>query len=1445
MDVEPFERLQNDASCMASLAKGLVAGPMEVMESICKFVINAEKSDELSDEGKIQILKSMKGICRSLSKSIDEKYGLTAAFKSELRGSELEKARMLFYYTVMKAFRNEMEKRRHRNPDSEHDAVRKMKLQLMNLDKEISQLKQQLSLYNRVKKRINQSKLSTQGIDENRTDVEKNLFQRDFRTMMIAIQTMLRQHNIATTRHVKKLETKNDIASKAIFDATENINSQLLHRILEKSNWYKDETISSESATPSEVVDASKICDENVKATETTESLAKDEMVVSDVASAKTIVDTSDKHVDAVCEVTPKDAYDSEVVEQVDDELDATGVDKGVESEAALVAGSEPLSVTAEDLVSELPNPEADAEVILAQEAEQISPISHEAVDAAVEHDEPAAPMGEDVNDKSVTEEVEPSAMLSEEAVEEEKTTAEVEEVATEVKEAAMVSKAVIKRDISISMQSTIDHNADEDIVATNSMESVNQEMAGVSNLAVDSASDDAVEESVDENVDSVENTPVLETPEPLNATLERSDEPTEDVPEVANEISESVVANETSEEIVANETSEEIVANEISEEIVSNEISEEIVANEISEEIVANEISEEIVANEISEETAANEISEETAANEISEEVVANESFDVDTTNVASCPSPDLAEVCDMSSGETCELSAPEENAMPIAEEESVIPLSTRNDTLSEPAEVSMPPHPQASPLPENSSSSVPVGMPMESDVTPVESTSLALDTDLDIITNTDAEEPTQETERTADEETDVNYSMEDDVSERVDNEVSATTITINKNPSLFKIKLEIDTNELWNEIQNLKRDIVDLKDTLVSLKSRVNVPESGDKMVDEIPPLSEAEAVDDNADAAIIDNTVTETSNNENVSFVEREITMVDESPLEEGSHMAVVDDTNVEEPSQTPANVLEGELHEDVETELVTDPNESLENVVDSEVEESKEDLETLKPEDANLVAGDSEGSCNAESTNDKSDSPENDTDIVVSPVEESELELNNLVVELDKSNGDFVGGARDVDTPYHSAFFDVPSTPVESLTPTPYEQPNQTIYFDAETFGSYITAASAEVAENKDSLTTPNIEAALDVTENADGNANELMSNENSLETAITNETTATDANEHGEVEPITEETNISDEPEITNADCDLEAEMLHETEEQAEITVESEEIDETVNAEVDTISAVEKEANAHEMHHDSLSDVPSTHGDANEGLASVESTDNLLTKEEDIIAPGADETERGDITRPTSSDNCPKPTERTEEAASTSVMGVENTARSDILDDDEFVKEIIDELGSLDKADDEALLRELEELYTIMTQQLVYGTTTGSLDDEASSCMSLEASDNEEEFDNGRFKQRKAGRISDPSNVAEYASEDLKNTRALNQYNDEESTSFFNGLGATAAVQEENTVTTKGLPFFVGIFSQIPQLSQPISTETIEKQYEEFKQFQAFISLSSRKNQNEV
>ncbi|GBE61482.1 hypothetical protein, conserved [Babesia ovata] len=1457
---------------MGSLAKGVVSGPMDVLESICKFVTNAEKSETLSDEGKVRILKSMRGICQSLSKSMDNKYGLSASFKSELHGyaplpflsspcsSDLEEARMSFYNTVINAIRNQMEKRRHLNPDSEHDAMRKMKLQLMNLDMEISQLKQQLSLYNRVKKRINQNKLSKQDIDENTSDLEKNIIQRDFRTMMIAIQAMLRQHNISTTRHVKKLETKNDIASKAIDETTENINRyiQLLYKIAEKSNSYPDEMKPNEPAVESEAVAASKNYDENIKPLETTENLAKDDMVESDVADIKESTDTSDKRVDIGPEVTPTMTTVQEIMKPIEGESDAIPIVEDVESKSVIVAETESQSVPSEDLVSEVSIHEAEVPVIQAPEIEKISVISHEAVASAVEHDERAASNVENVDDTFTAAEIDetdvssPSiivdatadqvtadvvdvakdyleglikpaetqaeqSVIRSEAIEiDEETTTEVEEVETEAKEVAMVSKAVTKKHISISLQSTIDDNADEDGVDPNLIEKQNIEMTGEKSITVDSDFVQGIEMSMNGSVDSVEDRTVSEAPEVINANLERSDELTPEVNEnLGTESSvevEHIVTNETPEDVNEN------VANENSEEVYEN------VANENSEEVYEN------VDNETSVEVSEN---------------VDNESFGVDSANKMLPPLASPIEVVEVSSESNYTPIALERSDMPISGENTDIQTGSQENNLSEPTEVSMPPQPQASPLPDATSLPIPVGMPTEPDGTYTESTPVASDVRLDGITSNDTGMSPLETERTTEEDTEVNYNLKDEIYRNMDNEITIRTTHLLKKSPVLKINLEIDTHELWDELQNLRKDVVDLREELMNLKTRSNVHQRGDNVADDITLLPESETGSNEACDVSNANGVTEIHDetpNENALSVESQITE-DAALIDAASITPTMDESNVDEELYEPGeNVPDRDLYESAYMDIIVEPNEGVDTLLQLDEEQNKQSVETVNTDNDNLVMDASQDRTNVVGTNCNVSSPENDTKVVNSLHHERTDAPNNpnkLVVRLDKGIADFVSVGRPFGTPYPSAYFDIISMPVESVTPLSSEQPNQSLNLESEAFGWY--APAAEVTEDLASPTTQTTQSALNQNEAVDGISNESVSNESNLATAITSEDTATDGHESGETGEQADDSDNSNEQEVARPDGDLQTEMMAETNENVEIGLENENIEESENAEVYPICGAEKEPEALEMAVNSLIEISNEHIDINEDLMIEQAAENVQTEEESTVIQRVEEPESVNASRPTSSDYQPNYTAQIVEPESTPIVEVEQSENSYVSDDDEFIKDIMDEVGSSDKADDEALLRELEELYAIMTREVAYSTTTGSRDDESSSYMSLEVSDNEEELDHGRFRQRKVRNISDPSRVPGSTPGNVQRMSSDNQYDEEESTSGNNDIDATAAVKGYNTLTTNGPQFFIGMFSQIPQLSQPMNTEIMEKQYEEFKQFQAFVRLSSRKS----
>ncbi|ORM40668.1 uncharacterized protein BXIN_2283 [Babesia sp. Xinjiang] len=215
-----------------------------------------QDSRDIDNEVKLKLTKYMKDISRSLLRAIEAKHNISSAFGSDLtrygfyqelsfvRSAELQEAKKLFYGAIIKHLRDEVELRGLIKNEPEHDLLRKIKLQLINLDRDMFAMKQQLALYNMVKKRSEGDRTAAHQLDEESTDYQKAVVRRNHAKMVLAIQAMLRHHNIATTRIVKKLRNKKDTIEKAIENTRTDIEryAELLLNMIKKLTNYADVT---------------------------------------------------------------------------------------------------------------------------------------------------------------------------------------------------------------------------------------------------------------------------------------------------------------------------------------------------------------------------------------------------------------------------------------------------------------------------------------------------------------------------------------------------------------------------------------------------------------------------------------------------------------------------------------------------------------------------------------------------------------------------------------------------------------------------------------------------------------------------------------------------------------------------------------------------------------------------------------------------------------------------------------------------------------------------------------------------------------------------------------------------------------------------------------------------------------------------------------------------
>ncbi|GIX64312.1 uncharacterized protein BcabD6B2_37470 [Babesia caballi] len=211
-----FKETLEETKNLAALSKGPLTGPLGMVDYICKYVIDSEESRDVDEDTKLKVVKSLRAICRSIAKAVDAKYEVKEGFASGLQGSELDGAKRRFYYAVLKSLKNEVEARGLRNSEHDQETLRRLRVQLLNLDQEILRLKQQLAMYTAVKKRMSETRMASQRITEDTTEYEKSVVKRDYRKMISAIQSLVRLHSITATRNVKKLLSKNQLVERAI-----------------------------------------------------------------------------------------------------------------------------------------------------------------------------------------------------------------------------------------------------------------------------------------------------------------------------------------------------------------------------------------------------------------------------------------------------------------------------------------------------------------------------------------------------------------------------------------------------------------------------------------------------------------------------------------------------------------------------------------------------------------------------------------------------------------------------------------------------------------------------------------------------------------------------------------------------------------------------------------------------------------------------------------------------------------------------------------------------------------------------------------------------------------------------------------------------------------------------------------------------------------------------
>ncbi|GFE54739.1 hypothetical protein BaOVIS_021430 [Babesia ovis] len=253
MDANRFEQIRSDAKCMSVLSKGVTSGSMAVLNYICKFIVDAESAD-IDEEVKVRVIHYMKEISTTLARTIDAKLSGYNTNVDVQQSNDVQKAKKLFYKAIIDTLREEVELRGLNTKDEEHETLRKIKLQLLSLDQEILKMKQQLNMYHLVRKRANENGTVSQNGNQEMVDFEKDIIQKNYAKMLIAIQAMIRQHNIATSRMIKKLDRKKHSLECAIENTRADIDkyADMLLKIVQKFPHHVDMVLPKQVESPHE-----------------------------------------------------------------------------------------------------------------------------------------------------------------------------------------------------------------------------------------------------------------------------------------------------------------------------------------------------------------------------------------------------------------------------------------------------------------------------------------------------------------------------------------------------------------------------------------------------------------------------------------------------------------------------------------------------------------------------------------------------------------------------------------------------------------------------------------------------------------------------------------------------------------------------------------------------------------------------------------------------------------------------------------------------------------------------------------------------------------------------------------------------------------------------------------------------------------------------------------
>ncbi|KAK1938596.1 hypothetical protein X943_002608 [Babesia divergens] len=216
MDELRFEELLMDAKCLATISRGAVSGSLAIVAHICNFIKDVEGCTDIDDISKVRVINCMGAICNFLTRAMDAKYGISAAYGKDLRGDDLKEAKKELYTTVIRCFTQDNANLGISHHEYDLEMVTKIKMELISLGQEIRKLKRNISLYKVVKSNVTEDVMAYKQINETYTDEEKHILKINRQRAIGNVQSMIRQNHISTSRNVTKLHGKNAAIEKAI-----------------------------------------------------------------------------------------------------------------------------------------------------------------------------------------------------------------------------------------------------------------------------------------------------------------------------------------------------------------------------------------------------------------------------------------------------------------------------------------------------------------------------------------------------------------------------------------------------------------------------------------------------------------------------------------------------------------------------------------------------------------------------------------------------------------------------------------------------------------------------------------------------------------------------------------------------------------------------------------------------------------------------------------------------------------------------------------------------------------------------------------------------------------------------------------------------------------------------------------------------------------------------